>query len=823
MNRDPWQGPEQRAGQGPDELPRLGGHGLYSESAPPLADGTPAGENFPNGGRSVPPEDWITQSLPPGYQPPPLPRNIDKLATRRLSPGRGRRWMVALGAVLALVVAATTVFYVVRNPPRLGGSSSSAPQANCQAGTPCAAANAFLTAYSGGDYEKMYTLTSAASQKRFNAPTILRGVYKDAHDYIVNRTGAILAEASVGEIDATPGKAAQKSATQASVPVHITMKSARVGQITQDLTIPLIKENGQWRVDWSPGLIFGKLDDPADPTYARRVHMFPQDAPRGSILDADGNVLAQDGTAYAIEVTPKFIQNESVLLSTLAAKLDLRPDEIKSKYAGRAPDQPHTVRVITQALYNSVQGALGAVSGITVDQVTRRLYPYGADTAAVTGYMSEITADELKADTSGYYDIGDLVGRDGVEQWGEQLLRPIKGGKLQIVGVNADGSNGEAVTTIGQRGAVPGANIHTTISLKYQRITMAQLAAKGKGAGVMAVDPVSGAVLVLASSPIYNPNDFTLGFTQNSFARFNALDHPYVNRALSSAVPIGSVMKVTTLATALQNGVKPSDIFTCKGSYQVPGEDHLRIDDKPTGHGSLTAPRALGPSCDVIFWQVGVLLNNKDPNLLPKMAKAMGYGSPTGIVGIPDGEETGGLVPDPQWLKDNKNADWTATDAANLAIGQGFFEATPAQTAMLTAAVGNSGKRMQPRLVSSVTSASGATLQTFPPKQIGTLPISADNLAVIQVAMLDSTALPDGTSYPIFIDVHMRVAGKTGTAESGQALPHAWFIAYAPAAPVGGPPVTPRIAMGIVVQFVGFGDLNASPISAALIKAYFNV
>ena len=89
--------------------------------------------------------------------------------------------------------------------------------------------------------------------------------------------------------------------------------------------------------------------------------------------------------------------------------------------------------------------------------------------------------------------------------------------------------------------------------------------------------------------------------------------------------------------------------------------------------------------------------------------------------------------------------------------------------------------------------------------------------------MVDSTALPDGTSYPIFIDVHMRVAGKTGTAESGQPLPHAWFIAYAPASPIGGPPVTPRIAMGIVVQFVGFGDLNASPISAALIKAYFNV
>lgn len=822
MNRDPRQGPG--AGEGAGELPRLGGHGLYGDSAPPTVDGTPAAGDLPNGGRTAPPEDWITQSLPPGYQPPPLPRNFDKLATRRLGQGGGRRWMVALSAVLALVVAATTVFYIVRNPPRLGGSSSTPRQANCQPGTACAAANAFLTAYSGGDYEKMYTLTSAASQKRFNSPTILRGNYKDAHDYIVNRTSAILAEASVGEIDVTPGQAAQKSPTQATVPVHITMNSARVGQITQDLTLPLVKESGQWRVDWSPGLIFSKIDDPADPTYARRVHMFPQDAHRGSILDAGGDVLAQDGTAYAIEVTPKFIQNESLLLSTLGAKLDMRPDEIKSKYAGGAPDQPHTVRVITPDLYNSVQAALGAVSGITVDQVTRRVYPYGTDMAAVTGYMSEISADELKADSSGYYDAGDFVGRDGVEQWGEKLLRPIKGGKLQIVDVNGDGSNGQVVTTIGQRDATPGADIHTTISLKYQQITMAQLAAKnGKGAGVVALDPVSGALLVLASSPIYNPNDFTLGFTQNGLDRFNALDHPYLNRALSSAVPVGSVMKVTTLAAALENGVKPADIFTCKGSYQVPGEDHLRIDDRPAGHGSLTAPDALGPSCDVIFWQIGVLLNNKDPNLLPTMAKAMGYGSPTGIVGIPDGEETGGLVPDPQWLRDNKNAGWTATDAANLAIGQGFFEATPAQTAMLAAAIGDDGKRMQPRLVSTVTSASGATIQTYAPKQIGTLPISADNLAVIQAAMLDVTASPAGTSYPIFKDVNMRVAGKTGTAESGQSLPHAWFMAYAPASPIGGPPVTPQMAMGVVVQFVGFGATDAAPISRKLIKAYFNV
>ena len=120
-------------------------------------------------------------------------------------------------------------------------------------------------------------------------------------------------------------------------------------------------------------------------------------------------------------------------------------------------------------------------------------------------------------------------------------------------------------------------------------------------------------------------------------------------------------------------------------------------------------------------------LNAQNQNWLPDMAKAIGFGSRTGIVGIDPSEESPGLVPDPTYLQQAKNAQWSPTDAANLAIGQGFFQATPAQIAELAAAIGNNGVRMQPRLVSSVSSG-GQTLQTYPAKQLGTLPISAANL-----------------------------------------------------------------------------------------------
>jgi penicillin-binding protein 2 len=338
----------------------------------------------------------------------------------------------------------------------------------------------------------------------------------------------------------------------------------------------------------------------------------------------------------------------------------------------------------------------------------------------------------------------------------------------------------------------------------------------------VALDPTTGDVLAMDSSPIYDPNDFSLGFTPNEQARFNALDHPYLNRTIQGAYPIGSVFKLVTLSAALSNGVKPTDLFTCHGSYQVPGESVVRIDDAPQGHGSLTVPEALAPSCDVIFWQVAVLLNSKDPNILPNAAKAFGYGSKTGIIGLPGGDEDPGFVPSPASVQ-QQGQPWTAGNAADLGIGQGDFQATPLQVAAVSAALGNGGKRMQPILVSSVTSASGSKIVQFQPKQVGTLPLSADNLAIVQTAMVATTNTTAGTSYNTFRGFPIIVAGKTGTAESGQPLPHALFTSYAPASLLSGHPVAPQIATAVIVEHSGAGDSFAAPVTLAILHSFFNI
>ena len=443
-------------------------------------------------------------------------------------------------------------------------------------------------------------------------------------------------------------------------------------------------------------------------------------------------------------------------------------------------------------LYGQVSNAISNIAGVEIHQRIARVYPYGADAAAATGYVQSVSPDDLKNDKSGYYDQSDVIGRAGVELWAEQQLRPVKGGSLQIDEQNADGSLGKAVATLGTRDAANGADVHTSLSIADQQAAMSGLRGSGFSGGAMAVDPATGEVFAIASFPIYDPNDLALGFTPNGLARFQQLNAPYNNRALQSAQPIGSVFKIFTLSSGLEHGIKPTDVFTDNGSVSVPGTNYTLQEAQVSCRGDITPIAAIGPSCDVTPAQIALKLNGQDPNILPTTAKDFGFGSPTGIVGFVASEENAGLVPDPQYYKDKKHADWTGINAVNLSIGQDDFGATPAQIAMAAQALANGGVRMQPRLVTQITSPDGAIIASYAPKPVGNLPLSADNLKVVQIAMLGPTTQPNGTAYTRFKDFPLQIAGKTGTAESGQARPNGWFMSFAPAITVERRPVPSR-------------------------------
>lgn len=781
--------------------------------------------------------DDATVDLPPGAIAPPgrkaPPQRTPRRPRRPANASGWRRpplWAYVLTTALVVAIVGGIAYAIIG--PVVKQNSGVHDITGCATASPCQVANSYLAAYTGGKYAAMYGYTSSASRTRFSNSAILHAAasfqinpadYKSAQDYITRRTQGIVAEAQVYGMSATLGKVKQIDATHVSFPARVIMHSSSLGDMAVDLSIPLSLTNNVWRVDWSPGLIFPQLDDASDPNYTHLVRMTTTTANRGTIFSADGEALAVDEAVYVVGVVPAKITNASAVSQALIKNLDLTAAEVSGAYQGKDANTFWPVRTITPMLYQQVSAALN-VPGIQTQQSIGRVYPFGTVTAPVTGYLGQVDPTEIANDTTHYYQSGDIVGRAGVEQWGEQYLRPVKGGKLDMRARNADGSDGPVLATIAARAAQNGENIYTTIDMPTQQAAMTNLAnQQGHSGGAAALDPATGDVLAMGSYPTYDPNDFSLGFTANEQARFNALDSPYLNRATMAAVPIGSVFKLVTLSAALEHGVSATQLFTCKGTYQVPGEDHLRLDHTPTGHGTITAPQAIGPSCDVVYWQLGVMLNQQDPNLLPTVAKKFGFGSPSGTIGLPTTEDNPGLAPDPAWLKTNKNAGWSPSDAANLAIGQGFFQATPMQCAAMTAAIANNGMRMKPLLVTKVVDANGQTISTFTPQQAGALPLSVENLQVVQVAMLGPIYAPNGTSTIEFAGYPVTVAGKTGTAESGQPLPHSWFVVYAPAQKLSGPPVTPKIAVATLVAFAGNGDTFAGVVSREILSAYLRI
>lgn len=819
-------------GQDADDGSRLGAGA--NENALTPRDLAPAetGAPLPAGGLDertweMPPEAIarLSQKAPP-QRALPLRRRSQRIRQRRIPV-----WAYALTTVLVVALVAGVAYAIIG--PRVGQSGGVNDITGCGNGSPCQVADAYLADYTGGNYAGMYGLTSSVSRARFNNPAILHAAanfavnsvdYTDAKDYLTRRTRNIIAAAQIYEMSATLGAVKRVNASQVTFPTRIIMRSFSLGDVTVDITIPLRLEHNAWWVDWSPGLIFPQLDNPTDPHYTNLVRLTTQIGKRGTIYGSDGQALALDETVYVVGVVPAKMTNPSAVTQVLVKNLDLTPGEITSAYQGKSANSFWAVRTITPTLYHQVSAALGAAPGVQVQQSQGRVYPFDVVTAPVTGYIGQVSPDDLANDSSHYYQSGDIIGRAGVEQWGEQYLRPVKGGALVIRSRNDDGSDGAVVATITQRAAQNGEDIYTTISLPAQQAAMASLAKQaGHSGGSVALAPATGDVLEMASYPTYDPNDFSLGFTANEQTRFNSLRSPYLNRATMAADPIGSVFKLVTLSAALEHGITASQLFTCKGTYQVPGENHLRYDDSPSGHGTLTAPAAIAPSCDVVYWMLAVTLNQKDPTILSTEAKGFGFGAPTGMIGLPPDEDNPGLAPDPNWLKTNKNATWTPTDAANLGIGQGFFEASPAQVASLVATIANNGVRMQPRLVTKVVNSVGATTQTFATKQAGTAPISATNLQTVQAAMLGPISAPNGTATTLFKSYPVTVAGKTGTAESGQPKPHSWFAAYAPASKLSGPPATPQIAVGTLVEYAGEGVTYAGPVSQAVLSAYLQL
>ncbi|MGH2418410.1 MAG: penicillin-binding transpeptidase domain-containing protein, partial [Candidatus Limnocylindria bacterium] len=424
------------------------------------------------------------------------------------------------------------------------------------------------------------------------------------------------------------------------------------------------------------------------------------------------------------------------------------------------------------------------------------------------GYVSEATAEDLATLESEGYSAGDVIGRSGLEAGAEALLRGMPG--FVLAAVAADGT----ATTLYERVMVPGANLTITLRPELQRTAEASLAAYADAATAV-VDPASGDVWALASAPAFNPNAFTSGSATDGTPLAAPAFGQILNKAILGAYPAGSSFKPFTLAAALQAGVvDESSGVSCPPTWQFSTDFTVHNYEDHSLPGTVSLLEAMAFSCNTTYMPLALDLYNTDPTALTDLLAEFGFGQATGIGYL--FEETG-ILPDAAWLAEQYAAAYGPFDQIQMAIGQGFLLVTPLQQANAYAAIGNGGTLWRPRIVTAATLPDGTLLETVEPTVTRELSIADADLDYVVESLKAVVNLPYGTGAAAFAGFGLQVGGKSGTAETGSAAPHAWFPAIAPAD-------GPTIAVATVLLHVPLatGGSDAAPLVRQVMAAHFN-
>ena len=542
------------------------------------------------------------------------------------------------------------------------------------------------------------------------------------------------------------------------------------------------------------------------------------DPPRGRIYDRQGNLLVDNRPAFDVDITLKDAEPLRPTLEKLSPHLQTPADALLTQIKQTKGASAYQPRLLKPDVGRDTLAAIEVhkydLPGVSVNVNLRRHYIHERLASHLIGYLSEISPAELKSGLFPDSRSGDLIGKFGAEKGYENFLRGKRGGRQ--VEVNA---NGLVVRILKTVNAEPGNNIFLTIDQHLQQRAEALL--DGIVGAAVAIEPATGHILALVSSPSFDQNLFVGGITHEHWDTLISNPfRPMSNRAIQGEYPPGSTYKIITALAGLEEGViDDRTVLHCPGYYRF-GNRVYRC-WKKGGHGQVDIIKAVEESCDVFFYQVGERLG---VDRLAWYAKAFGLGSPTGIF---LDHEASGLVPTAAWKKRRTGIPWQEGETLSVAIGQGFDLVTPIQMAVVAAAVGNGGKRFRPIILDRIQSPDGQVLQKIEPQLAGKLPVSPGNLDLVKQGLWRVVNADNGTARGSRLS-DIAISGKTGTSQvisrkEDEALAeedvpihlkaHAWFVAYAPSE-------HPTIAVAVVVEHGEHGSGAAAPIAKEMIKAY---
>jgi penicillin-binding protein 2 len=541
-----------------------------------------------------------------------------------------------------------------------------------------------------------------------------------------------------------------------------------------------------------------------------RIRKVPVLAARGKLFDRDGRLLVDNYPSVSCFLIREQNHNVDADLPLIARGLNLDLEQLQAtlrRYRTAPGYQPIPIKQdITSDEEAFIEAHRNELPELETIDEERRLYPRDGFASHLIGYVGEVSEEDLNQPRYAYYEPGDVVGKAGVEETYDPLLRGEDGSRDVIVD-----SHGREVGYLRTQHATPGQDLKLTLDIDIQRA--AEQALGAANGAIVAMDPRNGEILALVSHPSYDPNAFSVRINRTDWNNLiTNPNHPLMNKAIQDQLAPGSTFKIIMSAAGLQEGVAQDMKVNCAGG----GTFYGRFFKCDKHHGLLSIHEAIPLSCDTFFYALAQRLGI---DTIAKYATSLGLGSKTGI-DLPD--EKSGLMPSTQWEMKNFHQKYYAGNTISVGIGQGETQVTPLQLARALSGIASDGHLVRPHVVAPEQLPAEfrqAVLDSFPGSGDKTIPLNPDTWMTITEGMAAATTT--GTAAAAHLD-GIDFAGKTGTAQvvgggdthtkGGARTPNAWFVGMVPRR-------NPELVVTVLQEHGDWGAGSAL-IAAKVVSAY---
>lgn len=569
-----------------------------------------------------------------------------------------------------------------------------------------------------------------------------------------------------------------------------------------------------------------RYEDYQTRSNGNRIKVLPVAPNRGLIYDRNGVLLAENRPVFSLDLIPEEIEDLDATLAQLAILLSISEDQIID-FKDNLKRQRRFKPVSLLNRLDSKEVALFSANqhrfpGVSIEARLARHYPFGSALTHVLGYVARINKKDLqKLNEAGFeanYAATHDIGKLGVEKYHEDKLHGEVG--YQEVEIN---SKGRIIRTLNFQPPVPGQDLVLNIDINLQ--IKAQQLLDGNRGSIVAIDPKTGGVLALFSSPSYDPNLFVHGISSKGYRELlDSKDRPLINRATQGQYPPASTIKPHLALLGLEAEViTPETRMFDNGRYQLKNVNHVWRDWIPWGHGWMDVTTSVEQSCDFFFYDLAYRLG------IDRISDAMnefGFGDYTGVDLY---EESDGNMPSRGWKRARFNQPWYIGDTISVGIGQSYWTATPLQLAQSLTTLINKGKRFVPQILRGNMENGQVLLE--PEKELRPIVVkNSENWDVILNSLHGVIVSPKGTGRTAFAKASYSAAGKTGTAQlvsiaqdatydaeklDEKHRDNAMFIGYAPFE-------NPEISIAIALENAGGGGSQAAPIARQMMDYFFS-